>query len=44
MAHVEITESDDDSLFIIGDGVKKIIVGTTQPLNPNIGDLWIDTN
>jgi hypothetical protein len=25
-------------------GLAKITVGTTQPSNPSVGDLWIDTN
>ena len=25
-------------------GVNTITVGTTQPSNPSVGDLWIDTN
>lgn len=26
------------------DGLSKITVGTTQPSNPSVGDLWVDTN
>ncbi len=26
------------------DGLSKITVGTTEPTNPSVGDLWIDTN
>lgn len=26
------------------EGAKKITVSTTQPVSPNIGDLWIDSN
>lgn len=29
---------------IVGDGVAKITVGTTAPVGPAIGDLWVDTN
>jgi len=29
---------------ITGSGVDKITVGTTQPVGPTTGDLWIDTN
>lgn len=29
---------------IIGSGIDKITVGTTQPTSPTTGDLWIDTN
>lgn len=29
---------------IFGDGINKITVSNTQPVNPNIGDLWVDTN
>ncbi len=25
-------------------GLTKITVGTTEPTNPSVGDLWIDTN
>jgi len=25
-------------------GLKKITVGITQPISPDIGDLWVDTN
>jgi hypothetical protein len=33
-----------DARYPIGDGVRKITAGTTQPINPSVGDLWIDTN
>lgn len=26
------------------DGLTRITVGTAQPTNPAIGDLWVDTN
>ena len=29
---------------IIGDGVHKITVGPTEPVDPDVGDLWIDTS
>ena len=29
--------------YVIGVGLKKITVGTTEPVNPKEGDLWIDT-
>lgn len=27
-----------------GSGVDKITVGSTQPVGPTTGDLWVDTN
>lgn len=38
-----ITKNDADSWYVIGDGVRKMTVGTTEPTSPAIGDLWIDT-
>jgi hypothetical protein len=29
---------------IIGDGIAKITVGTNEPVAPEVGDLWVDTN
>lgn len=40
------TKSEIDTIlgnYIIGDGVHKITVGTSQPTNPQVGDLWCDT-
>ena len=34
----------DHSEFIEGSGVTKITVGTTAPVGPATGDLWVDTN
>ena len=28
--------------YVIGDGVKKITVGATEPVAPSVGDLWVD--
>lgn len=33
-----------DSRYIIGVGVRRITVSDTEPLNPEVGDLWIDTS
>ena len=37
-------EEDILATGIEGDGINKITVGTTEPTNPSVGDLWIDTN
>lgn len=38
----EITSIKLPSNVIIGDGVKRITVSVTPPINPQPGDLWID--
>lgn len=38
----EITTVKLPSNVIIGDGVKRITVSATPPVNPQPGDLWID--
>jgi len=41
----EITETIAGAVgAITGDGIAKITVGTTQPTNPEIGNLWLDQN
>lgn len=45
---INVTNSDIQKAayplnYILGDGVKKITVGTTPPVNPTPGDVWIDT-
>jgi len=37
-----ITEIIPDILSDIN--IRKITISPTEPVNPNIGDLWIDTN
>lgn len=39
-----VSDLTNDSGFIIGSGIAKITVGTTEPSNPTTGDLWVDTN
>jgi hypothetical protein len=34
----------DTSNYIIGDGVNKITVGPTEPVDPQVGDIWIDVS
>ncbi len=40
------THNHDGSYLGIGamSGLSKITVGTTPPSNPQVGDLWVDTN
>lgn len=32
------------NLFVFGTGLVRLTVGTTAPVAPTIGDLWVDTN
>lgn len=41
MAYIEFESAGGD--FITGDGIHKITVGIVQPVNPQPGDLWLDT-
>lgn len=42
---ITITDLDTALLNrIIGDGIKKITVGTVPPVLPDPGDIYIDTN
>jgi hypothetical protein len=40
-AQTQLDNKLDDTQF---DGVAKISVGTTTPVDPAVGDLWVDTN
>ncbi len=33
-----------DARYPLKSGLNKITVGTMAPLNPDVGDLWVDTN
>jgi hypothetical protein len=39
-----LSRATADSIYITGDGVRKITVGLITPVNPQIGDLWVDCN
>jgi Cu/Ag efflux protein CusF len=39
-----VSDLSNDSGFVIGSGLTKITVGTTEPSTPSTGDLWVDTN
>ncbi len=39
-----LNNSRGDARYPLKDGVAKITVGTTQPVDPSVGDLWVDTN
>lgn len=46
---LNLKRSDLDSAVkpdnvIVGQGVKRIVVGTTPPADPQVGDIWIDTS
>jgi len=42
--HTQYQLESDMGGYIVGDGIAKITVGTTEPTSPGIGDIWIDTN
>lgn len=42
-----VSKSDIDATvapdnYIVGSGVKKIVVSSTAPSSPQVGDIWID--
>jgi len=32
----------DTTQYLVGDGVRKVTVGPTEPINPDVGDIWIE--
>lgn len=42
--HIRYRLATIEDAYVIGAGLTKITVGTTEPTSPNIGDLWVDTN
>jgi hypothetical protein len=43
-AEVETIVQDAIESLIVGDGIHKITVGTTPPVDPEVGDIFINTS